>query len=116
MKYTIWKASINEYRVQNNFTGEVKVVENFTAVNCEFRVNLNQYESDKLNGFKNSGNPFDYFAWIEAEYIFYVTKELLEKKVFYNPFKCSHFRDRTTNEIITFANEIIVQANTLSYE
>ena len=116
MSYTIWKASINQFRVQNNFTGEVKVVENFIATDCKFLVNLNQYESDKLNEFKNSGNPFDYFAWIEANEFQEVLRDLKEKKVFYNPFKCSQFRDRSTNEVLRVANLLIVQGNILSYE
>lgn len=116
MKYTIWKASIDEYRVQNNFTGEVKVVQDFVATDCRFLVNLNQYESDKLNNFKNSGNPFDYFAWIETNDFQEVSNELKEKKVYYNPFKCSQFRDRSTNEILKTASLLIVQKNILSYE
>lgn len=116
MKYTIWKASINEYRVQNNLTGEVEIMENFIASECYFKVNINQYESDKLKDFKNNGNPFDFFAWIEAERVERLAEDLKEKKVYYNPFKSPQFRDRSTNEVITFAQELIVQGNILSYE
>jgi hypothetical protein len=114
MRFKIWKASITEYRIQDTVTGEIKVLENFTAVGCELKVNLNLYNQAEQNCFANSGNPFDYFAWIEAVTIAPAEKEPV-KKVFYNPFKSMFFRDRETLEQKHFANKIVFNGNTLSY-
>lgn len=115
MNYRIWKASITEYRVQNLETKEVLILSNFVALGCELKVNLKQYYDAKKQCFVNSGNPFDYFAWIEAKEIKPAEADKANK-VFYNPFKSPFFRDRESNDIITFSNKITINGNTLSYE
>ncbi len=115
MSFIIWKASITEYRIQNQDTKEVQVLENFTAVNCKLRVNLKQYYDAKKLGFANSGNPFDFFAWIEAEAIRPAEVDLTAK-VFYNPFKSPFFRDRESGKVKQKAIKIVINQNTLSYE
>lgn len=112
--YKIWKASVNEYRVQNTITNEVKVLSNFVALNCEFKVNLKQYHEAKKVSFADSGNPFDYFAWIEAESISGAEVET-ENKVFYNPFKSPFFKDRQSGKVKHVASKIIINQNLLSY-
>ncbi len=115
MSFRIWKASITEYRIKNMITNEVKVMENFTAVGCELKVNLKQYYEAKKVGFVNSGNPFDYFAWIEAVTVAPAEAEL-PNKVYYNPFKSPFFRDRESGKVKQRTNKIVFNQNTLSYE
>lgn len=115
MSFRIWKASITEYRIKNMITNEVKVLTNFTAVGCELKVNLKQYYDAKKIGFVNSGNPFDFFAWIEAEAILPAEVDLVSK-VYYNPFKSPFFRDRESGKVKQKVNRIVINQNTLSYE
>lgn len=114
--YVIWKASINEYRVQDISTGKVQVLENFIALNCSFWVNLKQYECSKERNFANSGDENDYFACIHASNITIEDHKPLESKVFYNPFKSEWFRDRATEEKILSVKTLVINGNTLSYE
>ena len=113
--FIIWKASVTEYRVRNSETNEVQILENFTAVDCEFKVDVKQYELAKKNNFQNSGDANDFFAWIEAVTIAR-TETALDKKVFYNPFKSCNFVDRVTNDCLTSASKVVIEGNTLSYE
>jgi hypothetical protein len=115
MKYIIWKASITEYRVLNTVTGEMQILDRFTAVNCTFNVNVFKYERAKETSFANSGNPNDYFAWIECQAILPFNNEIAKQNVFYNPFKASTFRDRVTEQTINKANFIEINLNTLAY-
>lgn len=114
-RFKIWKASVTEYRIKDNFTNEVKVLDKFTLVGCEFKVNLKQYHEAKQINFENSGNPFDFFAWIEADTYSKIEEEL-PKKVFYNPFRSPFFRDRESSKVKQFATKIVINGNTLSYE
>ena len=114
--YIIWKASINEYRVKDVSTGEVQVLENFTAINCTFWVNIEQYERAKQVSFANSGDDNDYFACIHASNVTIEDHVPLESKVFYNPFKSEWFRDRATEQKILSVKKLVINGNTLSYE
>lgn len=115
MKYIIWKASITEYRVLNTITGKMQILDRFTAVNCTLNVNVFKYERAKENNFANSGDPNDYFAWIEASEVLPFNNEVAKNNVFYNPFKASTFRDRATEQTIDRANFIEINLNTLNY-
>ncbi len=116
MSYKVWKASINEYRVQDMTTKEIVVAEHLTLTNCRLKVSLRRFREAKANSFQNSGDPMDYFAWIECEKVKINKKNLLPNKVFYNPFKNSFFRNRETLRRITTAKKMIINGNTLSYE
>lgn len=113
--YIIWKASIEEYRVKNTLTNEIKVLKSFTLIDCSFKVDINLYQKAKDNNFVNSGNPNDFFAWIEAKGIKEGGKPL-KRNVFYNPFKSAYFKDRSTNERKDFTKRININGNLLSYE
>ena len=114
--YKVWKASVDEYRVLNTLTGRVEVLKNFTILGCSFKVDINLYNSALERNFANSGDDNDYFAWIECKRIIRNNKNKLVSKVFYNPFKSSFFRDRTSLEIKSFADKVEINGNTLSYE
>lgn len=114
-RFKVWKASITEYRIKDNLTNEVKVLDKFTLVGCEFKVNLKQYHEAKQINFENSGNPFDFFAWIEADEIKQFEVEPIDK-VYYNPFKSPFFRDRESSKVKQFATKVVINQNVLSYE
>lgn len=115
-RYKVWKAGINSYRILDTSTGETKVADNIVMVGCKLMVNCKGYLKAKVNNFVNSGNPFDYFAWIEADKVV-DNKEvvLYPKQVFYNPFKSRFFRNRETNTIIVAAEVITTKGNLLTY-
>lgn len=114
--YRVWKASITEYRVQNMTTKEIVVAENLTLTNCRFKVSLRRLREAKAKSFQNSGNPMDYFAWIECDAVKIAKRNLLPNKVFYNPFRGCFFRNRETLKRVSTAKKIIINGNTLSYE
>jgi len=116
MRYKIWKASIETYRVLDQKTGLISICDTFYTLNALFKVDMPGFLRAEVDNFKNSGKPNDYFAWIETNNI-YVKKEVVHHKnnVYYNPFKHPYFRDRNTKKIIHIVKSIIVTGNTLSY-
>lgn len=114
-RYKIWKASITEYRVLDTWTGEVTVMDTFTAVNCTFRTDEIKYDEARNKNFVNSGDPNDYFAWIECTSILPFNNEVAEKRVFYNPFKGNNFNDRETMNPVLSAHYVEIKQNLLSY-
>jgi hypothetical protein len=116
MSYKIWKASIEEYRIKDMATNEVRVLKDFTLLGCKFKVNLKLYNEAKKNNFENSGNPFDFFAWIEADEVLTIVEPLLNDKVFYNPFKGAFFKDRESGKQTSVVSKLVIKGNTLSYE
>lgn len=115
MAYRIWKASINEYRIEDTTTGKRIVLEEFALVNCRFMVDEQSYVNAALHEFKNSGKEDDYFAWIEAENVLVKQYPEQNKVVFYNPFKDMYFRDRGTGENLYEAKLVVVKGNKLTY-
>lgn len=117
--YIIWKASIENYRVLNTLTGEIKIIKDFIAKDCEFKVNINGFNTARLKNFENSGKPNDYFAYIVAKKVLKMPRLGLFKRkmqpVFYNPFKSAYFRNRITGERVDFCNTIRITGNTLAY-
>jgi len=116
MRYKIWKASINEYRVLDTKTNEVTVHENLLMIDCRFKVDQKAYERAKLKDFKDTGKDNDYFAWIEAEQV-HVDRNFVHysKIVYYNPFKHAMFRDRGSKQVLTKVQEVVTTGNLLSY-
>lgn len=113
--YKVWKASIKEYRVLNTLTGEVQILERFTALNCALKVDINLYNIAKSNNFANSGNENDYFAWIECNEILKFNNEVATNNVFYNLFKSEFFKDRVSNKTVSNCQFIEINGNTLNY-
>lgn len=115
-RFKIWKASIDSYRVLDTVTGNVDVVSNLTLKDVVFRVDTKKYLQSSKDGFKDSGDPNDYFAWMEADSLV-VNKEavLYPNKVYYNPFKAMCFRDRVTSQEIFNARLVTTIGNILSY-
>lgn len=115
-RYKIWKASIEEYRVLDTKTNKTKVMTEFAAFRCTFKVDLNKYDEAKAKDFKNSGVEDDYFAHIEAENI--VETPIIgycDRPVWYNPFLHTHFRDRLTKDVVNSVGILEVKGNTLKY-
>lgn len=116
-RYKVWKAGINYYRILDTLTGETRVHDNIVMVGCKLMVNCKEYLKAKANNFVNSGNPFDYFAWIEADKVVDNKEVILyPRRVFYNPFKSRFFRNRETNNIIVAAEVITTKGNLLTYK
>lgn len=95
MVYKIWKHSITHYKVLNTMTNEVTILDKMYLQNVKFVVNKTKYNEAKLKDFKNSGNPFDFFAHMETNTILPYMNDL-KNSVYYNPFKHHLFRDRKT--------------------
>lgn len=117
MRYRIWKASIEEYRIQEVATGEVRILKNFSLNGVKFCVDVNGFLKAKQREFKNTGDAFDYFAWMEASDVVEESGENapLANTVFYNPFKHMFFRDRTTEKCLANAQKVRVRGNFLTY-
>jgi hypothetical protein len=115
-RYRVWKKSITEYNVLDTVTGELFTITNFELHGCRFRVDVDKYHLARALDFKNTGDTFDYFAWIEAkEFKQSYTGIDTESVVFYNPFKNIYFRDRVTEKIVTHASVVRVSGNYLEY-
>lgn len=116
-RYSIWKASIDTYRVHDTRTGLIKVVGEFAAVGCTFHVDdVARIEAER-NGYKNSGDPLDYFAWIEADQVTAnAARVLYPAKVFFNPFRVSRFVNRATGAAVHAAQIVTAVGNTLSFK
>ncbi len=116
-RYKIWKAGLNSYRVLDRSSGALTVLDDIVALNCTTHVDTNQYCEAKENGFKDSGNPLDCFAWIDADKVVANTSRVLyPKRLLFNPFKGNKFINRSTGETILTANIITTVGNTLSYD
>lgn len=88
-KYKVWKKSINEVRIadrEGNIVYEGPTVE---LTNPTFRVNYDGYLEAKKRNFKDSGNPLDFFSWIECD-DFTVNPKVptfgYRNRIRYNPF------------------------------
>jgi len=117
MRYKIWKATKSTYRVLDTKTGLTSEVEKFFTSNAIFHVDIDRYIKSEAGEFEDTGQPDDYFAWIETNDIGVKDEvHLFPEKVYYNPFLNPFFRNRKTNRIIHIARVLIVDGNTLSYE
>lgn len=123
-QFIVYKSSINTYRILNRKTGQFlsENAENIVLKNAKPLVNLRKYEDAKANGFQNSGDKKDFFAYLLCE-SFEVKKEPnvfqgIQNRLFYNPFKSKWFRDKNTNHVFrpyhTF-KFIFIQGNELRY-
>lgn len=116
MRYKIWKDSINTYKILDTESDLISICTNFYALDCIFNVDIKDYIKAEAEGFVNSGDPDDYFAWIAANKV-YVKDEIVHSNapVYYNPFKHPFFRNKHTNKIVHIARSVMVTGNTLSY-
>lgn len=95
MRYHVFKADKHHYRVYD--TIGKKFVENscrfLTVYNPLFLVDVKKMARASSSGFKNSGNPMDYFAYIETDiYKIGVNPRLsLSNRVKFNPFRNPFF-------------------------
>lgn len=119
MRYRIYKADINHYRVLAVPTGsqtgvlDPKVYRYLTIVDPVFKVDHKGYVKAKEKGFPNSGDPMDYFAWIECSewhngVIFRATHQ-----VKFNPFKADFFYFAKTGVEIKSASVCTIFGNSL---
>lgn len=116
-RYKIWKAGLHSYRVLDRSNGALTVMHDLIALNCTTHVNTNQYIAAKERGFKDSGNPLDCFAWIDADKVVANTSRVLyPKRLLFNPFKDNKFINRVTGETILSTNIVTTVGNTLSYD
>lgn len=115
-RYKIWKASINAYRVLDTQTGETFVLSNLTLMGVVFKVDVKGYFKAANKKFADSGDPNDYFAWMEADSFSLNNQAVLyPSRVFYNPFKSFWFKDRATSQEISSASLVTTVGNILSY-
>lgn len=124
--YKIWKHDMDSYwveRLSRNGKGDyiankLEKHSNLLLLNCRFIVDHRKYDAAKQVGFNNSGDPQDYFAWIEAlnvipnpgnkEWIF-------DNKLYFNPHKSLYFKDRDSDEILLQADFVSTVGNILYY-
>ena len=124
MSYKIYKASIDTYRVMESSTGVLVAndVKNLVLTNVTARVDLMKYFDAQSKGFRNSGDPLDFFAWLECD-SFEIKSEpnvfhRIPGVMFYNPFKSAYFRDRNTGknlhrgQVFPF---VLIEGNSLRY-
>lgn len=116
-RYKIWKAGLHSYRVLDRSNNELTVMDDLVALDCTTHVDTSQYLVAKEGGFKDSGNPLDCFAWIDADKVVANTSRVLyPKRLLFNPFKGNKFINRATGEPILSANVVTTVGNTLSYD
>lgn len=123
--YHVYKASITEYRVLNTLTGEFEetAAKGLTIRNPRFVCDQTGFEKAETNAFQNSGDPLDYFAYIECDELPLITgnidPELIIKcnfkQVKFNPFKFSYFFDNETLTPINEAATCMISGNFLAY-
>ena len=90
--------------------------------NARPMVHVGKYMEAKKSDFKNSGDPLDYFAWLECD-SFELKREpevfhRLTDVLCYNPFKHHLFRDRATGNTFLSAYRfpyIFIEGNQLRY-
>lgn len=122
MNYKIWKASLDTYRVFNVKANRMLEVQPKYLIlkNCTFKVDLEKAENSKLASFKNTGEIFDYFAWIACEEVEFKREpnvfERLSDSVLFNPFKDhTKFTCRTTGKELKTARFVFIEGNKLKY-
>ena len=123
--FHIYKASITEYRVLNVETGQFEHIDakGLTIRNPRFVCESTGYFKAKRNEFKNSGDPLDYFAYIETDEMPLITEALDPELILkcnlqcvkFNPFKERYFFDTETLEPIKEAATCIISGNFLAY-
>lgn len=114
-RYKIWKKSIEEYNILDTKTNEITVARFFIAWCVTFQVDRYKYELAQALNFENSGEPHDYFAWMEADEVSVGQYIKYADQVWYNPFKHLYFRDRETHEVVQQADSVVVYENLLTY-
>lgn len=101
-KFRIYKASKHTYRVLHVETGVIVVdkCHSITAADPTFVVDQSGYLKAKEKGFVNSGDPLDYFAYIETNSVILGATFQAPTRIKFNPFKAGHFfRDSDLSEI-----------------
>jgi hypothetical protein len=120
MRYHIYKESIKSYRIFDTLEGcFLESVTNLTIYDPEFKVDFEGFKKAKKNGFKNSDDKFDYFAWIESDKIERGINPKLGfmindfNKIWFNPFLSHNFRYRHNKEVIKKASLCFLMGNDL---
>ncbi len=120
--YHIYKKSINEYRVLNTET-RIFVITNarYLAVfEPKFIVDQSGYQAAKQKQFVNSGNAFDYFAYIQTDHLPVVCADKLSiprkfNQIKFNPFKANYFFQVSDNQPVKEAFQCLVNENDLFF-
>lgn len=124
--FHIYKASITEYRILDTESGGFITTDakGLTIKDPRFIVEAAGFLEAKKKSFKNSGDPFDYFAYIECEEIPLITDDIDPeliikynfKQVKFNPFKFDYFFDNETLSPINEAATCVISGNFLAYQ
>lgn len=116
--YHVYKKDIENYRVYD--TMQDKIVHEGSQLfvyNPRFIVNYDGYLEAEKNNFINSGDPDDYFAWIECDNL--LTKVTQEQalshrtNIYFNPYKMFYFAKRHSMEPIIRAPSVVIRGNFL---
>jgi hypothetical protein len=93
-RFRIYKADIDTYRVLDTLTDRlIPQVGRYITVNEPvFRVDDEKYQKASLTNFQNSGDPMDYFAWIECDSFSWGVLYQAPYQIKFNPFKSNKFR------------------------
>lgn len=124
MRYRVYKSSIDTYRVWDAQTGQFVTdsAQFLVLKNARPMVDIKRYEHAKTLGFANSGDPLDYFAWLECDG-FEIKREpqvfqRISNVLFYNPFKHHLFRDKSTGIVFgkfSRFDHVLIEGNQLRY-
>lgn len=114
-RYRIYKASIHTYRVLDLQTGNLidGTYRFLTIDNPRFRVNHRKYQEAAKGGFKNSGDPLDYFAWIETDSFTVGASFMPSRQVKFNPFKADKFMAVDSGDEVREADVCVITGNNL---
>lgn len=124
MSYRVYKSGIYTYRVWDASTGIFVVDEakNLVLHNVTPRVDTERYRAAHKNRFQNSGDPLDYFAWLECEKFELKQEQEVFRRIqnvlFYNPFKHHLFRDKNTAQEFMRCHRfghVLIEGNELRY-
>lgn len=124
MRYRVYKSGIDTYRVWDAQTGQFVTdsAQFLVLKNARPMVDVNRYEHAKSLQFANSGDPLDYFAWLECD-SFEIKRgpqvfQRVSHVLFYNPFKHHLFRDRSTGQAFGRSHRfghVLIEGNQLRY-
>lgn len=94
-RYKIYKASIHTYRVwdtvEEKFISPEGGYRYLSIDEPEFKVDIDKFDKASLSNFANSGDPMDFFAWVETDSFSVGIDFVCATRVKFNPFKSSKF-------------------------
>lgn len=121
--YHIYKSSIEYYRILNTETNEFiqESVKHLIIKEPQFKVNKERWLAATEVNFKNSGDPFDYFAYIESEHLPIVLGDAIGipshlKQIKFNPFRMNYFFEVEGENRITESRYCLISGISLFAE